>query len=304
MRSPDKSGTLKLQAFGGDAELKAITNAIARFNKEYPNVKVEVLDRPDLDRLGRLRHQGARRSSTPASAADVYGTAIETFQAFASRGLFLPLDDYVKANTGFSDFAPSLFEQASYKGKIYYIPIGWNNIMINYNRDLFDKAGVPYPEGRLDLGRVPRGGQDADRQGRLRQRHPVRLRGAEPELLRAALVPHQRTPARSMPTGPRPTCSTPRSPRACSSCYDLIHVDGVSPIPGKDTMDNQFFAGQVAMINRGHWIIQSAKKRQAQHGHRRSCRPRERHDGDRLRRLRGRQDTPRIPTSPRRWSRH
>jgi multiple sugar transport system substrate-binding protein len=41
--------------------------------------------------------------------------------------------------------------------------------------------------------------------------------------------------------------------------YDLIHVDGVSPIPGADTMDNQFMAGQVAMISRGQWIVQSAK---------------------------------------------
>ena len=42
--------------------------------------------------------------------------------------------------------------------------------------------------------------------------------------------------------------------------HDLIHVDKVSPIPGKDTMDNQFDAGQVAMISRGHWIIENAKK--------------------------------------------
>jgi multiple sugar transport system substrate-binding protein len=42
--------------------------------------------------------------------------------------------------------------------------------------------------------------------------------------------------------------------------HDLIHVDKVSPIPGKDTMDNQFDAGQVAMISRGHWILENAKK--------------------------------------------
>ena len=42
--------------------------------------------------------------------------------------------------------------------------------------------------------------------------------------------------------------------------HNLIHVDKVSPIPGKDTMDNQFAAGQLAMINRGHWIIENAKR--------------------------------------------
>src|SRR5260370_33819867 len=48
-------------------------------------------------------------------------------------------------------------------------------------------------------------------------------------------------------------------PESPQSLYDLIHVDKVSPIPGKDTMDNQFMAGQVAMISRGHWILQNAK---------------------------------------------
>ena len=54
----------------------------------------------------------------------------------------------------------------------------------------------------------------------------------------------------------------PKVAESLQFLYDLIHVDGVSPIPGKDTMDNQFFAGQVAMISRGHWIVQSAKTRQ------------------------------------------
>ena len=58
------------------------------------------------------------------------------------------------------------------------------------------------------------------------------------------------------------TASNMLDPKVAESLqflYDLIHVDGVSPIPGKDTMDNQFFAGQVAMISRGHWIVENAK---------------------------------------------
>jgi multiple sugar transport system substrate-binding protein len=58
------------------------------------------------------------------------------------------------------------------------------------------------------------------------------------------------------------TASNMLDPKVAESLqflHDLIHVDGVSPIPGKDTMDNQFFAGQVAMISRGHWIVQGAK---------------------------------------------
>src|ERR1700751_1882788 len=44
-----------------------------------------------------------------------------------------------------------------------------------------------------------------------------------------------------MQTGPRPKCLNPRWPSPC-----------------KDAMNNQFMAGQVAMISRGHWIVQKA----------------------------------------------
>ncbi|HTD15012.1 MAG TPA: hypothetical protein VK673_07520, partial [Chthoniobacterales bacterium] len=36
------SANLRLMAFGNAAELKAVTNAVARFNQKYPNVKVEI----------------------------------------------------------------------------------------------------------------------------------------------------------------------------------------------------------------------------------------------------------------------
>src|ERR1700753_947749 len=73
----DASGSLKLGGFGGDAETKAITNAIARFNKKYPNVTVDLsMDSIPTgwgDYVTKVLGQ-----FTAGEAADVYGTAIET----------------------------------------------------------------------------------------------------------------------------------------------------------------------------------------------------------------------------------
>ena len=253
----DETATLKLQAFGGDAELSAITNAVARFNKKYPNVTVEISIDPISGGWGDYVTKVIGEFNA-GNAADVYGTAIETFQAFSSRGLWLGLNDFVAANTGFSDFAPSLFEQGSYKGEIHYIPIGWNNIMINYNRDLFDKAGVAYPKQGWtwdEFREVAKALTVKDGAGNVTQF------GYE--------VPNQNFFVQpwffSNGTGVLNddwTASNMLDPKVAESLqflHDLIHVDGVSPIPGKDTMDNQFMAGQVAMISRGHWIVQSAK---------------------------------------------
>ena len=38
----DVSANFRLMAFGSAAQLKAVTNAVARFNEKYPNVKVEI----------------------------------------------------------------------------------------------------------------------------------------------------------------------------------------------------------------------------------------------------------------------
>jgi multiple sugar transport system substrate-binding protein len=253
----NEAGELKVQGFGGDAQLASMNNAVKRFNVKYPNVKVSI----QMDAIASgwgdyvTKVLGQFNAGT---AADIYGTAIETFQAFASRGMFLPLNDYVKANPGFSDFAPSLFEQSSYKGNIYYIPIGWNNIMINYNRDLFDKAGVSYPKQGWtwdEFRDVAKKLTVKDSSGTVTQF------GYE--------VPNQNFFVQpwffSNGTGVLKddwTASNMLDPKVAESLqflHDLIHVDGVSPIPGKDTMDNQFMAGQVAMISRGHWIVQNAK---------------------------------------------
>jgi len=254
----DATANLKLAAVGGDAELKDVTNAIARFNKKYPNVKVDVSMDPISTGWGDYVTKVLGQYNA-GDTADVYETAIETFQTFASRDLFLPLDDYVKANTGFSNFAPSLFEQGSYKGKIYFIPITWNNIMINYNRDLFTKAGLPFPKDwtwdqfreaakkltiKDSAGNVTQWGYEVPNQNFFVQ--PWFFTNGSTGALNADWTASNMT--------------DPKVAQSLQFLHDLIHVDGVSPIPGSDTMDNQFLAGQVAMISRGHWIIQNCKK--------------------------------------------
>ncbi|MEO8758933.1 MAG: sugar ABC transporter substrate-binding protein [Devosia sp.] len=256
----DAAATLQLAGFGGEAEATAIGHAIERFNKKYPNVKVELQMDPISTGWGDYvtKVLGQFNAGGPA---DIYGTAIETFQAFASRNLFLPLDAYVKANPEFSDFAPSLLDQSKYGGKQIYIPIGWNNIMINYNRDLFDKAGVAYPkDGNWTWNEFREVAQKLtvkDGSGTVSQY------GYEVPNQNFFIQPWLFTNGSSGALNADWTGSNMLDPKVAESLqflHDLIHVDGSSPIPGSGApMDNQFFAGQVAMISRGHWIVQGAK---------------------------------------------
>ncbi|MDQ0468515.1 ABC transporter substrate-binding protein [Labrys wisconsinensis] len=253
----DQTATLKLQGFGSDAELSAVTNAVTRFNKRYPNVTVDISMDPISNGWGDYVTRVISEFNA-GSAADVYGTAIETFRAFSSRGLWLGLNDFVSANSGFSDFAPSLFAYGSYKGEIHYIPIGWNNIMINYNRALFDKAGIAYPKRGWtwqEFREVAKALTVKDSAGNVSQF------GYEVPNQNFFVQPWFFTNGTGVLNDDW-TASNMLDPKVAESLqflHDLIHVDGVSPIPGKEMMDNQFMAGQVAMISRGHWIVQNAK---------------------------------------------
>ena len=253
----DATATLRVQAFGGDAELAGINGAIARFNEKYPNVTVEVSIDPISTGWGDYVTKVFQQFNS-GQAADVYGTAIETFQAFSSRGLWLALNDYVAANPSFSDFAPSLFDQSSYKGEIHYIPIGWNNIMINYNRALFDAAGVAYPKRGWtwdEFRETAKALTIKDASGTVTQF------GYEVPSQNFFVQPWFFSNGTGVLTADWSASNMldPKVAETLQYLYDLIHVDGVSPIPGSDTMDNQFMAGQVAMISRGQWIVQSAK---------------------------------------------
>jgi multiple sugar transport system substrate-binding protein len=253
----DVSASLRLAAFGGDAETTAITHAIARFNKDYPNVQVDL----QMDAISTGWGDYVTKvlgQFTAGDTADIYGTAIETFEAFASRGLWLPLDDFIKENTGFSDFAPSLFQLSSYKGHVTYVPISWNNIMINYNTDLFEKAGVGKPDGWTwdEFREAAKKLTIKDASGNVSQW------GYEVPNQNFFVQPWFFSNGTSILTDDwsGSNMTDPKVAESLQFLHDLIHVDGVSPIPGTETMDNQFFAGQVAMISRGHWIVQGCKQ--------------------------------------------
>jgi len=249
--------TIRILMNGGDADLANTNNAIARFNKKYPNIQVTV----DMDPISTGWGDFVTKvlgEFTAGAQHDIYGTAIETFATFASRNVFEPIDDFIAKNPNYSDFAPALFDDCKYKGKTYFVPTSWNNIMINYNRDLFDKAGVPYPKQGWtwdDFRAVAKKLTVKDSSGNVTQW------GYE--------VPNQNFFVQpwffSNGTGVLNddwTASNMLDPKVAESLqflHDIIHVDGSSPIPGNDTMDNQFLAGQVAMMNRGHWVIPNMK---------------------------------------------
>ncbi|MGQ9730213.1 MAG: ABC transporter substrate-binding protein [Candidatus Zipacnadales bacterium] len=67
---------------------------------------------------------------------------------FASKGALLPLDEYIAQSQELSldDFPPRLLKLCRHNGKLYSLPRYTSVYVLFYNKDLFDAAGVEYPE--------------------------------------------------------------------------------------------------------------------------------------------------------------
>jgi multiple sugar transport system substrate-binding protein len=81
---------------------------------------------------------------------DIVGVATEGVQLMASKGLAIPLDDYVKKDMEslkdyFADVHPALVEAMMYEGHLYELPSDFNAGNMYYSTKLFEQAGVTEP---------------------------------------------------------------------------------------------------------------------------------------------------------------
>ncbi|MFW5643463.1 MAG: extracellular solute-binding protein [Alkalispirochaeta sp.] len=76
------------------------------------------------------------------TAGDIVYIPAETAPGIIATGQIMPLDDVVDADP----FIDSLVETYTFDGSLYGIAKDFNTLALHYNMDLFDEAGVPYPD--------------------------------------------------------------------------------------------------------------------------------------------------------------
>ena len=75
------------------------------------------------------------------TAADLFYIPAETAPGIIASGRVLPLNDHFDS----SPFIESLVATFTIDGRLYGIAKDFNTLAIHYNKDLFDEAGVEYP---------------------------------------------------------------------------------------------------------------------------------------------------------------
>ena len=121
---------------------KQLNQMVSEFEKENPNIKVDVQSVPYDTYFTKLQTLLAA-----GKAPDTFEMNYENFVSYASKGVLLDLSDKVKNDKSLdlSNVNKNAWNASTYQGKQYGMTEDFSNVVTFYNKDLFDKAGVAYP---------------------------------------------------------------------------------------------------------------------------------------------------------------
>lgn len=114
---------------------ETLKKMVEAFEEENPNIKVDIRTYGFGDYFQQLATTIAG-DSTP----DVFELNIENFRAYQSKGVIAKIEG---ADT--SKIHPTTLEAFAINDEQYGLPTKFSNVVMIYNKDLFDQAGLDYP---------------------------------------------------------------------------------------------------------------------------------------------------------------
>ncbi len=131
-------------AFWGSPEEAASHKMVAdAFMKAHPTIKIETWNQPWSDYFTKI--QALWASNDPKVVPDI--AFLWPTPKYAAEGVLENLDPYIqKSGYNLNDYWGGLLESARYKGSVYGLPRDIEVNILYYNKALFDKAGVKYPD--------------------------------------------------------------------------------------------------------------------------------------------------------------
>jgi multiple sugar transport system substrate-binding protein len=176
------SGSIRLLVFGDPPEIDAYKTMIEAFSEQEPDIDVQLIEASDRDDLI------ARLSTSLAggSPPDLFLMNYRFYGQYAARDVLEPLEGYVEDSDEFSaeDFYPESLDAFRWNGTITCLPQNISSLVVYYNRDLFERFGVPEPTDDMSWSQFVYRAQQMtrDAQGAV-------VRGADPDLPQANTVP-------------------------------------------------------------------------------------------------------------------
>ena len=120
--------------------LEDLDAIITAFEAANPNITIEVQTAAYDDYFTSLQTQIAG-----GSAPDTFELNYENFVSFAASGALLDLESSAPGTVDKAVYFPKAYDAFNYKGVQLGVPESFSVVVLIYNKDLFDKAGLAAP---------------------------------------------------------------------------------------------------------------------------------------------------------------
>jgi len=262
----DSSGgkvEISISSWGAPDERAVFEAVLKEFEKAYPDIKVKFIHIPN-DYTTKMNTMIAGNS-----APDVIFTSDGDFPRWVKQGAFLDITDYVMASTklDLNDMWEQGLNRYRYDGKktgdgaYYALPKDIGPTVMYYNKEIFDKLGVPHPspdqpmtwDEALEMWKMLTVDENGDGKIDIYGAGPIWWEGFVWSNGGTILSEDRKTF----------TLNEPAAAEAMQFIYDLTHVHKVVPDSRalQSMNDGQMFeAGRLATITGGRWMVPTYRK--------------------------------------------
>ncbi len=134
----DNRTVIQFASWGSKSEIDILKPILAEFEHENPDIKIDFMHIPQN------YFQKIHLLFASNTAPDVIFINNLYLPIYANAGVL----EELKTPEG---FYPQAINALSWNGKLYAIPRDVSDLVIYYNKDLFDKKQIPYPDGSWDF---------------------------------------------------------------------------------------------------------------------------------------------------------
>lgn len=247
--SAEEAITLNFQMWSDEEEV--FTELIRIYEEAHPNIKINMTCTPSGDSYS------VKLQTVLGGGGDVDMFGISSppgLAEYVAKGAVMPLDDMIASSGNDMSGIQSIVDSIAIDGKTYGLPYKTSSWFVVYNKDLFDAAGVAYPNGAwtweeyFETAKKLTSGEGADKIYGSLNFQPTST--------------WWRVPANSMgATNPLNEEELHAWMRAAEYCK-MLSDEGVQPLyedmagdAGADYSGN-FLQGKYAMLYNGDWIIE------------------------------------------------
>ena len=133
----DERTVVQFSSWGSKSEIDILKPMLEDFERENPDIKIDFMHIPQN------YFQKLHLLFASNTAPDVIFINNLYLPLYANAGL---LEDLTESGLADGNFYEKSLRALSFKGKLYAIPRDVSNLVIYYNKDLFNAKKLPYPD--------------------------------------------------------------------------------------------------------------------------------------------------------------